>query len=67
MKLSSPRLNNVTVFGCVIVYVSVILLGVDDATLISREHFSKVCMVSMNNYSYEKGKMIAWRESVQKG
>ncbi|XP_071087833.1 gamma-aminobutyric acid type B receptor subunit 2-like [Haliotis cracherodii] len=33
IKLSSPKLNNVAVVGCILVYSAVILLGMDDATL----------------------------------
>lgn len=46
VKISSPRLNNVAVLGCIVVYVSVILLGLDEATLLDADHFSKICMVS---------------------
>lgn len=49
VKLSSPRLNNVAVTGCIVVYLSVILLGLDSATLLSTDYFSRVCMV-MENY-----------------
>uniref|UniRef100_T1HAH4 G_PROTEIN_RECEP_F3_4 domain-containing protein n=1 Tax=Rhodnius prolixus TaxID=13249 RepID=T1HAH4_RHOPR len=40
IKLSSPKLNNMAVFGCILVYTAVILLGLDNATLPSNEIFS---------------------------
>lgn len=46
VKLSSPRLNNVAVTGCTVVYLSVILLGLDSATLYSNECFSSICTVT---------------------
>lgn len=45
VKLSSPRLNNVAVMGCVIVYSAVILLGLDSGTLYTKDHFTRICMV----------------------
>ena len=33
IKLSSPRLNNVAVIGCILVYAAVIVLGFDDRNL----------------------------------
>ncbi|XP_041357870.1 gamma-aminobutyric acid type B receptor subunit 1-like [Gigantopelta aegis] len=33
IKLSSPKLNNVAVIGCILVYTAVIVLGLDDHTL----------------------------------
>lgn len=57
VKLSSPRLNNVAVSGCIIVYASVILLGLDDATLLSKEHFSRVCIVSAGSRNAFKGQL----------
>lgn len=45
VKLSSPRLNNVAVTGCLVVYLSVILLGLDRATICSNYYFSRICMV----------------------
>ncbi len=52
IKLSSPKLNNVAVIGCILVYVAVILLGFDDATL-SVTYFPAMCTVSTNNSKYE--------------
>ncbi|XP_050347272.1 gamma-aminobutyric acid type B receptor subunit 2 [Nymphalis io] len=43
IKLSSPRLNNMTLIGCVLVYTAVALLGVDNATLPSYIPFSAMC------------------------
>lgn len=45
-KLSSPKLNNVAVIGCIFVYVAVILLGLDRSTLLRDDHFTKLCNVS---------------------
>ncbi|KAG6460215.1 hypothetical protein O3G_MSEX011829 [Manduca sexta] len=44
IKLSSPRLNNMTLIGCVLVYTAVALLGVDNATLPSHVPFSAMCI-----------------------
>ncbi|XP_047002677.1 gamma-aminobutyric acid type B receptor subunit 2 [Schistocerca americana] len=43
IKLSSPRLNNMAVVGCILVYTAVILLGLDHATLPASTHFPAVC------------------------
>nr|XP_045622082.1 gamma-aminobutyric acid type B receptor subunit 2-like [Procambarus clarkii] len=43
IKLSSPRLNNTTVVGCVLVYTAVILLGLDHATLPAPHCFPVIC------------------------
>ncbi|XP_068632581.1 gamma-aminobutyric acid type B receptor subunit 2 [Battus philenor] len=43
IKLSSPRLNNMTLIGCVMVYAAVALLGVDNSTLPSSVPFSAMC------------------------
>ncbi|XP_059055510.1 gamma-aminobutyric acid type B receptor subunit 2 [Achroia grisella] len=43
IKLSSPRLNNMTLIGCVLVYTAVALLGLDNATLPSYVPFSAMC------------------------
>ncbi|KAK2165940.1 hypothetical protein LSH36_44g11028 [Paralvinella palmiformis] len=42
IKLSSPKLNNAAVAGCILVYLAVILLGMDDAIL-KHEAFPYVC------------------------
>ncbi|XP_063223115.1 uncharacterized protein LOC134531347 [Bacillus rossius redtenbacheri] len=44
IKLSSPRLNNMVVVGCILVYTAVILLGLDHATLPASSHFPAVCI-----------------------
>lgn len=47
IKLSSPKLSNITAFGCILVYAAVILLGLDHATLPANEKaFPVVCTVS---------------------
>lgn len=46
VKLSSPKINNVAVFGCIFVYSSVILLGINNVSLIPNVYFSQICMVS---------------------
>ncbi|XP_068236918.1 uncharacterized protein [Palaemon carinicauda] len=43
IKLSSPRLNNTTVVGCILVYMAVILLGFDHATLPLPHYFPVIC------------------------
>ncbi|RZF44490.1 hypothetical protein LSTR_LSTR002263 [Laodelphax striatellus] len=43
IKLSSPKLNNMAVVGCILVYAAVILLGLDHATLPSKSAFPTVC------------------------
>lgn len=47
IKLSSPKLTNITAFGCILVYAAVILLGLDYSTLPAHEKaFPVVCTVS---------------------
>lgn len=47
IKLSSPKLSNITAFGCILVYAAVILLGLDYSTLPANEKaFPIVCTVS---------------------
>ncbi|XP_045480346.1 gamma-aminobutyric acid type B receptor subunit 2 isoform X1 [Harmonia axyridis] len=43
MKLSSPKLNNVAVFGCILVYSSVILMEIDKIIDVSRSTFTGLC------------------------
>ncbi|KAF5280932.1 hypothetical protein FQR65_LT14919, partial [Abscondita terminalis] len=43
VKLSSPRLNNFVVLGCVLVYVAVIFLGLDQGTEPSGVNSSHLC------------------------
>lgn len=45
--MSSPRLNNLIVVGCIMTYFSVILFGLDGG-LISTEQYGKVCIVSIS-------------------
>ena len=45
IKLSSPKLNNVAVIGCILVYGTVVLMGLDDRTM-PPNVFSVVCTVS---------------------
>lgn len=40
------------VVGCVLVYIAVILLGVDHGTLVSDDHFPVVCSVSIQFFSH---------------
>ena len=58
--MSSPRLNNVIVVGCMMTYFSVILFGLDGG-LISTEEYGKVCIVSVDisvNYLGWKLKLL---------
>lgn len=49
IKLSSPKLSNITAFGCILVYAAVILLGLDYSTLPANEKaFPIVCTVSLS-------------------
>ena len=43
--MSSPRLNNLIVVGCMMTYFSVILFGLDGG-LVPTEQYGKVCIVS---------------------
>ena len=45
--MSSPRLNNVIVVGCMMTYFSVILFGLDGG-LVPTEQYGNVCIVSGN-------------------
>lgn len=45
IKLSSPKLNNMTVVGCLLVYLAIVLLGLDHGTLGSDTHFAVFCTV----------------------
>uniref|UniRef100_A0A1I8QF15 Gamma-aminobutyric acid type B receptor subunit 2 n=1 Tax=Stomoxys calcitrans TaxID=35570 RepID=A0A1I8QF15_STOCA len=48
IKLSSPKLSNITAVGCIFVYTAVILLGLDYSTLPSPEDtFATVCTVEV--------------------
>lgn len=47
IKLSSPKLSNITAFGCILVYAAVILLGLDHSVLPANgKAFPVVCTVS---------------------
>ena len=46
LKLSSPYLNNMAAVGCILVYVTVICLGVDNGILQQEEYLSYLCTVS---------------------
>lgn len=48
VKLSSPRLNNIVVLGCILVYIAVILLGLDHQALKTffNKKFSQLCTVN---------------------
>lgn len=51
IKLSSPKLSNITAVGCILVYAAVILLGLDYSTLPATDStFPVVCMVSASIY-----------------
>lgn len=54
--MSSPRLNNVIVVGCMMTYFSVILFGLDGG-LISTEEYGKVCIVSVDI----SGNCLGWK------
>ena len=45
IKMSSPRLNNVIVAGCILTYFSVILFGLDGG-LVPTKRYGQVCIVS---------------------
>ncbi|KAL3234091.1 hypothetical protein MRX96_022836 [Rhipicephalus microplus] len=45
IKLSSPKLNNMTVVGCLLVYVAIVVLGLDYDTLGSDTRFTVFCTV----------------------
>nr|CAI5822291.1 unnamed protein product [Callosobruchus analis] len=63
LKLSSPKLNNVAVVGCILVYCSVILLGINNTTIKSNLHFSKLCFAKVYllsaGFSLTFGSMLA--------
>lgn len=48
IKLSSPKLSNITAVGCMLVYAAVVLLGLDYSTLPANEKaFPAVCTVRL--------------------
>jgi hypothetical protein len=47
IKLSSPKLNNAALVGCLLVYLGVALLAIDDLVYIELDSaFSSICAVS---------------------
>ncbi|XP_043240251.1 gamma-aminobutyric acid type B receptor subunit 2-like [Amphibalanus amphitrite] len=58
VKLSSPKLNSITAVGCMLVYVAVVLLGLDYATLTSTRHFDVVCTARV--YLFSTGFSLAF-------
>lgn len=53
--MSSPRLNNLIVVGCIMTYFSVILFGLDGG-VVPTVQYGKVCIVScyVPTVQYEK-------------
>ena len=47
--MSSPHINNIIIVGCLICYVTVILLGID-TQLIDKSKFPQLCNVSISIY-----------------
>ena len=63
--MSSPRLNNVIVAGCIMTYFSVILFGLDGGVVAS-EKYGQVCTVSRNcNVPAERSYSIMANKSLQ--
>ncbi|CAO1311189.1 unnamed protein product [Diamesa serratosioi] len=64
IKLSSPKLSNITAVGCILVYAAVILLGLDYSTLPSTDTAfptvctARVCLLSAG-FSLAFGSMFA--------
>lgn len=53
IKLSSPKLSNITAVGCILVYAAVVLLGLDYSTLPANDKaFSIICTVSFIPHTY---------------
>lgn len=50
VKLSSPKLNNVAVVGCILVYLFVILLGFDTSKM--NKYVDELCTVSISFTHY---------------
>ncbi|KAK5644175.1 hypothetical protein RI129_008020 [Pyrocoelia pectoralis] len=51
IKLSSPRLNNFVVFGCILVYIAVIFLGFDQGTAFFDMNLSHLCTIRVYLFS----------------
>ena len=45
--MSSPNLNNIIILGCILCYISVVLLGLD-ARILSTEEYASNCNVRYN-------------------
>ena len=46
--MSSPKINNMVIFGCILCYLAVILYGLD-TKLINKDDIPTVCNVSIGN------------------
>ena len=44
IRMSSPNMNNIIILGCVFIYISGILFGID-AEIVSKKTHEKVCQV----------------------
>ena len=44
IRMSSPNMNNIIILGCVLIYISGILFGID-AEIVSKKTHEKVCQV----------------------
>ncbi len=66
IKMSSPNMNNLIIIGCILTYVSVILLGLD-SNLAAEESFPYICTarawVLMSGFTFSFGSMFSktWR------
>ncbi|XP_072377910.1 gamma-aminobutyric acid type B receptor subunit 2 [Diabrotica undecimpunctata] len=49
VKLSSPNLTNITVLGCILVYLSVVVLGFNNSSTYLSRYFDTFCSVEMCN------------------
>lgn len=59
IKLSSPTLNNVAVIGCILVYATVVLMGLDDR-IMPPDVFSVVCTVRLFSVLKSRVKMSSF-------
>lgn len=66
IKMSSPNMNNLIIIGCILTYISVILLGLD-SNLISEAAFPYICTarawILMSGFTLSFGSMFSktWR------
>ncbi len=66
IKMSSPNMNNLIIIGCILTYISVILLGLD-SNLAAEETFPYICTarawVLMSGFTLSFGSMFSktWR------